>query len=151
MNSPVCQVLNEAYNSELKAIIQYSTHATVLEVWGYDKLACTLSAAAREEMQHSHMLVERLVQLGDAPVVTSIEPKQGDNVQGMLDYDHDAEAQAVDDYNRFIAVATEHGDNETRALFEEILRQETKHKTYLEAQLQQIEDMGIQNYLAAIL
>jgi len=74
--TPVCQALNDAYNAEIRAIIQYSNHAVILEVWGYNKLAGTLSAAAREEMQHMHMLAERMVQIGDAPQVVLQQVKK---------------------------------------------------------------------------
>jgi bacterioferritin len=45
-------------------------------------------------------------------------------------------------------VATQKGDNGTRALFERILISEEDHIDWLEAQLQQIKDMGPENYLA---
>ena len=40
------------------------------------------------------------------------------------------------------------GDNGTRALLEEILRDEEQHVDWLEAQLHMIKEMGAENYLA---
>ena len=50
--------------------------------------------------------------------------------------------------NRGIALATEKGDNGTRALLEGILVSEEEHIDWIEAQLQQIKDVGAENYLA---
>jgi bacterioferritin len=40
------------------------------------------------------------------------------------------------------------GDNGTRALLEEILKEEESHIDWLEAQLHQIKEIGAENYLA---
>jgi bacterioferritin len=61
--------------------------------------------------------------------------------------DWKAEETAVKDYNADIRLAVELGDNGTRELFESILTDEEKHIDWIEAQLDQIEQMGIQNYL----
>jgi bacterioferritin len=50
-------------------------------------------------------------------------------------------------YNAGIRLAVEVGDNGTRIMLEEILHDEEDHVDWLEAQLSQIEQMGIQNYL----
>jgi bacterioferritin len=44
-------------------------------------------------------------------------------------------------------LAVELGDNGTRELLESILREEESHIDILEAQLEQIKQMGVQNYL----
>jgi bacterioferritin len=55
---------------------------------------------------------------------------------------------AVERLNRGIAACREKGDNGTRALLEKILVEEEHHVDWLEAQLQQIKDIGLENYLA---
>jgi bacterioferritin len=50
-------------------------------------------------------------------------------------------------YNDAIRQAVEAGDNGTRELLDGILRDEEDHVDWLEAQLDQIQQMGIQNYL----
>jgi bacterioferritin (cytochrome b1) len=46
-----------------------------------------------------------------------------------------------------IRLAVEVGDNGTREILESILREEEDHIDWLEGQLDQIKQMGIQNYL----
>jgi bacterioferritin len=54
---------------------------------------------------------------------------------------------AVQAYNEGIQLAVESSDNGTRALLESILTDEEDHVDWLEAQLAQIEQIGIENYL----
>jgi bacterioferritin len=68
-------------------------------------------------------------------------------VQTQLKNDWNAEAGAIKAYNDAIRLAVEVGDNGTRELFESILKDEEDHIDWLEAQLDQIAQMGIPNYL----
>jgi len=40
------------------------------------------------------------------------------------------------------------GDNDTKVLLESILKEEIEHIDWIEAQLDQINQIGVQNYLA---
>ena len=56
---------------------------------------------------------------------------------------------AVKGYNESIRQAVEVGDNGTGELLEAILEDEEDHVDEIEAQLEQIKQMGLQNYLVA--
>jgi bacterioferritin len=58
-----------------------------------------------------------------------------------------AEEDAIKGYNDSIRLAVELGDYGTRELLESILKEEEDHIDLIEAQLDQIQQMGIQNYL----
>jgi bacterioferritin len=58
-----------------------------------------------------------------------------------------SELEAVAAYNAAIKLAVEVGDNGTRELLEATLKDEEEHLDWLEAQRDQIEQMGLQNYL----
>lgn len=62
--------------------------------------------------------------------------------------DRNAELSAIKGYNESSAMATEVGDNGTKTMLEAILKDEEEHIDWLEAQQDQIEQMGIQLYLA---
>jgi bacterioferritin len=63
-------------------------------------------------------------------------------------HDSKSETGAIRDYNQAIAECVKQQDNGTRALLEGILQDEEEHIDWLEAQLEQIEQRGKQNYLA---
>jgi len=71
----------------------------------------------------------------------------GADVVEMHKNDLAAEVDAVQAYNSGIKLAVEAGDNGTRELLESTLKDEEEHLDFLEAQLVQIEQMGIQAYL----
>ena len=72
----------------------------------------------------------------------------GAQVADQLEDDRIAEVTAVKLYNDAIRIAVEVGDNGTRDLFEATLKDEENHIDWLEAQLDQIKQMGLPNYLA---
>jgi bacterioferritin len=72
----------------------------------------------------------------------------GKNVPEMMDVDLELEYDAVKRLNHGIQLATQKGDNGSRALFERILISEEEHIDWLEAQIRQIKDIGAENYLA---
>jgi bacterioferritin len=71
----------------------------------------------------------------------------GSSVEKQLVNDHGAEDGAFKAYNAGIKLAVEQADNGTRELFESILKDEEAHIDWLEAQLDQINQMGVQVYL----
>jgi len=58
------------------------------------------------------------------------------------------EHDAVDRLNKGLELCRTHGDNGTRLLLEEILKSEEEHIDWIEAQLTQIGELGLANYLA---
>jgi bacterioferritin len=65
----------------------------------------------------------------------------------MHENDRGAEEVAIRGYNESIRLAVELGDNGSRELLESILKEEEDHIDLIEAQLEQIKQMGFQNYL----
>ncbi|HEX2575391.1 MAG TPA: ferritin-like domain-containing protein, partial [Aquihabitans sp.] len=58
------------------------------------------------------------------------------------------EAEAIERYNRGVALAVAKGDNGTRELLEHRLVDEERHADWLEGQLNVIATIGVENYLA---
>src|SRR3984957_19729252 len=148
-NEKVLEHLSVALKAELTAINQYFLHSKMCENWSYMRLAAYYRKESIEEMVHAEKLMNRILFLDGTPNMTDIGPiKIGKNVKAQLDNDLALELAAVHHLNTAIKQATEVGDNASRALFEEILKDEEEHVDYLEGQLHAIEEMGLQNYLA---
>jgi bacterioferritin len=66
----------------------------------------------------------------------------------MIENDTALELEAVKAYNKVIALAADLGDESTADYLVAILTEEEGHVDWGEKQLVQIEQMGIENYLA---
>jgi len=98
-------------------------------------------------MRHAEKLIARILFLEGKPIVSKLNQIIA-QVPNMHEYDHGAEESAIRGYNDSINVAAEVGDNNTKVLLESILKAEEEHIDWIEAQLDQIEQMGVENYLA---
>jgi bacterioferritin len=147
-NAQVIENLNELLADELTAINQYMVHSEMCADWGYERLHEAIEKRAIEEMKHAEKLIGRILFLEGMPIVSALNKITiGQNIEKQIKNDATAETEAVEMYNRGIRLSVEVGDNGTRELFESILGDEEDHLDWLEAQLDQIEQMGIQNYL----
>jgi bacterioferritin len=147
-NDTIIERLNARLADELAAINQYMVHSEVCDNWGYERLHGVVEKRAVDEMKHAERLIARILFLEGRPIVTQLSKIDiGAQVEDQLAKDLAAEAGAVRDYNADIRLAVEAGDNGTREMLESILKDEEAHIDWLEAQLDQIAQMGIQNYL----
>jgi bacterioferritin len=147
-NAQVIETLNALLADELSAINQYMVHSEMCANWGYEKLHEAIEKRAFDEMRHAEKLIERILFLDGTPIVSELNPISiGAEVEAQHENDLVAELGAVEAYNEGIRLAVEVGDNGTRELLDSILKDEEDHIDWLEAQLDQIKQMGIQNYL----
>jgi bacterioferritin len=149
-NDKVIALLNDLLADELTAISQYMVHSEMCANWGYHKLHEATEKRAIEEMKHAEKLIGRLLFLEGQPVVSQLNKMSiGASVEAQLKNDLAAEAGAIKAYNDGIRLCLELGDNGSRELIEDNLEDEEEHLDWLEAQLDQINQMGLQNYLLA--
>jgi len=147
-NEKIIERLNALLADELTAINQYIVHSEMCANWGYERLHKAIEKRAIDEMKHAEKLVARILFLEGRPIVSSLNKINiGSQVEGQHANDWTGEDQAIKAYNEGVRLATEIGDNGTRELFESILVEEEGHIDWIEAQLDQIKQMGIQNYL----
>ena len=147
-NEKIIALLNGFLADELTAISQYIVHSEMCANWGYDKLHGKVEKRAIEEMKHAEKLIARILFLEGIPVVSNLNKMNiGATVDAQLKNDLAAEAGAIKDYNEGIRLCLELGDNGTRELIDANLHDEEEHLDWLEAQLDQINQMGLQNYL----
>ncbi|HEX7095705.1 MAG TPA: bacterioferritin [Acidimicrobiales bacterium] len=146
----IIELLNEVLSAELTAINQYFIHSKMCENWGYSKLAEHHRHESIEEMKDADHVIERILDLGGVPNMQRLfSVRVGETVPEQLQLDLDLELEAIQRYNRGIALAVSKGDNATRHLLEDQLTDEEEHAAWLETQLEVIRQVGLENYLAA--
>ena len=148
-NTKVIEKLNSLLADELTAISQYMVQAEMCPNWGYRHLSETIEKRAIDEMKHAEKHIERIIFLEEKPIVSELNKLHiGETVEAFHKNDWDAENGAIQAYNDGIKLATEMSDNGTREMLESILRDEENHIDWIEAQFDQIKQMGIQVYLS---
>jgi bacterioferritin len=148
-NEQVIALLNEVLKAELTAINQYFLHAEMCANWGYTKLASIGRKESIEEMRHAESLMERILYLDGTPTMHELFPLRiGRNVKEQLQNDLQLEYEAVARLNKGVQTCVDANDNGSRELIVKILQDEEHHVDYLEAQLNVIQEIGIENYLA---
>jgi bacterioferritin len=148
-NDKVIAALNDLLADELTAINQYMVHSEMCDNWGYERLHKAVEKRAIQEMKHAEKHIARILFLEGIPRVDKLNKiNVGADVAKQLANDLDAERTAWQSYNAAIVLADEIKDGPTRNMLEEIARDEDAHIDWLEAQLDQIKQMGIENYLA---
>ncbi len=145
----VIAALNSLLADELTAINQYIVQSEMCENWGYERLHKEIRKESMDEMKHAEKLIERIIFLEGSPTVSKLNAINiGSTVETMLRNNHASETDAVRAYNAGIATCVQAGDNGTRELLKSILTDEEDHIEWIEAQLDQIKQIGIQMYLA---
>ena len=129
----VIEVLNEILTAELTAINQYFIHAKMCGNWGFERLAKKKREESIEEMHDADRLIERILFLGGTPNMQRLTPvRVGEDAIEQHRLDLQLELEAVQRYNRGVALAREKGDNGTRELLEQHLKSEEASVDWLE-------------------
>ena len=147
-NEKIIAKLNDLLSDELTAINQYFVHAEMCENWGYERLHKKIRERSIEEMKHAEKLIARILYLEGRPIVSSLKKISiGAEVPEHHKNDWNAENDAIKSYNDGVRLAYDLRDNGSRELLDSILKEEEDHIDWIEAQLDQIKQMGVANYL----
>lgn len=146
----VVEVLNKARAMELHAIHQYMNQHYSLDDMDYGELAANMKLIAIDEMRHAEMFAERIKELGGEPTTekaAKVEREQ--DVEVIFPFDSELEDDTIVDYNQFLLVCRENGDNVSAKLMETIIDEEQEHYNYFDNVDDHIKKLGA-NYLARI-
>jgi bacterioferritin len=148
-NDKLIETLNELLADELTAVMQYMVHSEMCDNWGYERLHKKIEERAIQEMKHAEKLIARILFLEGVPKVDTLNKVNiGPDIAKQFASDLKAELHAVRAYNDAIHLADKVGDAPTRTLLEETVGDEDAHVDWLEEQQDQIEQMGLELYLA---
>ncbi|MEX1178510.1 MAG: bacterioferritin [Nitriliruptor sp.] len=145
----VIELLNDILSFELTLINQYWLNYRMLDDWGLPGLASIMRGYSMEEMQDADHYVDRILYLEGHPNLQRLGTVLvGESPREIVELAAQKEREAVTKLNDGIALCMEVGDNGSADLLTEALREEEGHLSYFETQLEAIELVGEQNWLA---
>ncbi len=148
-NPQVIEALNRALTIELTAINQYFCQSKMCKNWGFLKLAAKHWEESMGEMKHADKIIERVLFLDGVPEIARYDViRVGTNVKEQFEYDLVLETGGVTAYNELVNLSIQLKDNGTHALALEILTESEEHVDWLETQLNLIQTVGLERYLA---
>ncbi|MBX3441455.1 MAG: bacterioferritin [Planctomyces sp.] len=144
----VIEALNAGLTIELTAINQYFIQSKMCKNWGLNRLAAHHYHESIDEMKHAGLLIDRIIFLEGVPEIARYDViRVGTDVKEQLEHALALEKNASKTYNEGVVVATQAKDAASREIMEQIIRESEDSVDWLEAQLDLIDKMGIQNYL----
>jgi len=135
--------LNKAYADEWLAHFSYLHMSRIVTGMGYEDMSEFLEETAKDEAEHAGEIADRILELGGEPLsnITELEknanapypkpPKGTSDYKKMIQLVLDAEAGAIDVYNK-IAAKTIGKDHVTYQLITHILGEEVGHEEKFE-------------------
>jgi bacterioferritin len=128
----VVALFNDALTFELTVTNTYFLHARMLDNWGFTRLGKVFYDLSIDEMKDADALISRILLFEGHPNVQRLE----------------SEKAAVAQFNAGAKECHDLGDHGSAAVFEEMVRDEEKHADWFESQIDAIERVGINQYLA---
>jgi bacterioferritin len=148
----VVEALNKHLALELGAHIRYSGHAEIIAYRGYGKLADIYRKESGEELAHANKIIRRIQQLDGFPryLMTNHDaPVERWDIEAILGGDLETEKEVLDSLASLIETAEQENDWETGNVLRALVTDTEDHVTWLTQQVQQIVELGKENYLQA--
>ncbi|MGE0596639.1 MAG: bacterioferritin [Hyphomonadaceae bacterium] len=144
----VIKHLNKILTNELTSINQYFLHARMYQSDGYGKLGKKTYEESIEEMKHADRIVNRILLLEGLPNLQNLNKLQiGEAVEERLKADLAAERTGHAAIKEGVTLCEDKKDYVSRDMLAELLDDTEEHIDFLETQLQNLAEMGLQNYL----
>jgi len=124
----IIEILNQAIEREMAAVYQYMGQHYRFPKETYPIAREIMERIAVEEMKHIEKFAKRVVELGGRESTASSKVYWESDFQAMLDRDIEVEDEAIRMYTEHIRICEEEGDEKTKAIYEDVLQDEIKHK-----------------------
>ena len=145
----VLRLLNEQLTSELTAINQYFLHSKMQDNWGLSEVAKHTRTESFEEMRHAEEITDRILLLDGLPNYQRLfSLRVGQTLREQFEADLAVEYEVAARLKPGIVMCREKQDSTTANLLEKILAEEEPHIDYLETQLELMDKLGEELYLA---
>lgn len=145
----IVELFNEALTFELTVTNTYFLHAKMLENWGFGRLGGAFRAYSIDEMKDADELMERILMFDGLPNVQRLNAITiGETAEEMLRLALDSEIVAIETFNAAAKECHDLGDHGSANVFEAMVLDEERHADWFEGQLDAIDRVGVENYLA---
>ena len=146
-DAKVIEYLNKGLRHELTAINEYWLHFRLLHNWGLLEMAKLWRKESIEEMRHADRITDRIIFLDGFPNMQVLDPLRiGQNVKEIIECDLALEISARNLYQEAATHSHDVKDYVSRALSEELMKDEEHHIDFLETQLDLIKRIGLELY-----
>lgn len=144
----VIQQLNKNLGTLLITINQYFLHARMLKNWGFEELSEHFYKSSIVEMKQADAIIERILLLEGLPNLQELgKLLLGENPEEIIKCDLAKEQDKHSTLVQAIAICETQQDYVSRQLLEQQKDVNEERIDWLETQLEQIGDLGLQNYL----
>jgi bacterioferritin len=141
--------LNSILTIELTAINQYFVQAEMCRNWGYERLYHRFRHSSLEEMKDTPGIIAHILYLEGVPNMQRLnQVRVGENVLEHLQLDLQLENEVVEALREAITHCRNVEDYTTRRMFEEMIASEEEHVDWIENQLENIRQIGLELYLS---
>ena len=124
---------------------QHSIHAQLLKYRGFGKLGDKIMAESEEELAEAKKVNERLIELGEIPVVATQDYPVITDIKEMLEYDCKDSAEALPAMSKSLALFDD--DYVSKHMIQQFIVDEQEHFNWVKQHLNLIEEIGYENYL----
>ena len=147
-NRDVIRQLNKNLGLLLVTINQYFLHARILKNWGFEDLGKNFYKQSIVEMKAADEIIERIRLLEGLPNLQELGKLLiGENTEEIISCDLAKEREKHAALVEAIAVCEEQQDYVSRQLLEKQKDENEERIDWLTTQQEQIESIGLQNYL----
>ena len=150
------ELLNKGVAAEIQTVLQYIYFQAHFEDKGYTHLSQMFRNIAIKEMEHIHMLADRIMFLkgdiimkpaGPITYLEYVDNKIEVDIKKILQIASDMESQTTDEYNRYAMQCGEEGDATSKRIFEQLVQIEEEHQDTFDIETDNFEKFG-PTYLA---
>lgn len=123
------ELLNKALSMEYQAIIQYRTHAELIDGQDYEPIVERLKEIAGDEEKHAEMLRERISMLGGVPETVPQKVGIAQEIKPVLKMNLQAEKDAYSIYTEILPLCR--GNEILHHAIRHIMKDEQEHNEEL--------------------
>ncbi|NRB74023.1 MAG: bacterioferritin [Verrucomicrobiales bacterium] len=148
-NQQVIDALNAGLTIELTAINQYFICSKMCKDWGLNDLAKHFYDESIEEMKHADEVIDRILYLDGVPEIARYDKiLVGEAPEQQIKDSLTLETKGVATYNEAIQLCIDVKDAGSRELMERMVVESEESVDWAESQLDLIERIGLERYLA---